>query len=181
MSAIAPQIAVIVGSLRPDSLNRRLAAALERLAGPRARFQDVPIGDLPLYNPDAPEPASAQRLRDQIKACDAVLFVSPEYNRSLPGVLKNAIDIGSRPNAFAGKLGAVIGTSRGARSTALMQQHLRNIGVFLDIAMMAQLEGFVRYTDGLIADDGTVTDAATRDFLARFVDAYLDWIARFVR
>lgn len=186
MSKQCPVVAVLVGSLRKGSINRQLAHALEKLAGGRAEFRAIRIDDLPLYNQDfdGDYPAACKRLKDAIKACDALLFVTPEYNRSIPGVLKNAIDIASRPwgtNSFAGKPGAVIGTSMGAISTALAQQHLRNVCVFLDIPMLQQPEAFVRYKEGLIADDGSVTDESVAKFLAGFVDRYLDWVARFTQ
>lgn len=185
MSKQHPVVAVLVGSLRKESINKKLAHALDKLAGDRAEFRHIRIDDLPLYNQDfdSDYPAVCKRLKDAIKACDAVLFVTPEYNRSIPGVLKNAIDIASRPwgtNSFAGKPGAVIGTSAGAMSTALAQQHLRNVCVFLDVPMMQQPEAFVRYSEGLIADDGSVADEGTQKFLANFVDKYLAWIGRFV-
>ncbi|HEX5961718.1 MAG TPA: NADPH-dependent FMN reductase [Rhodanobacteraceae bacterium] len=179
-----PVIAVLVGSLRKGSINKQLAHALARIAGDRAEFRFVRIDDLPLYNQDfdGDYPALCTRLKDEVKSADAILFVTPEYNRSIPGVLKNAIDIASRPwgtNSFAGKPGAVIGTSAGAMSTALAQQHLRNVCVFIDVHLMAQPEAFVRYSEGLFAEDGTVTEERTRKYLAGFVDSYLAWVARF--
>lgn len=184
MSKGRPVIAVLVGSLRKGSFNKQLAHALEKIAGDRAEFRYVRIDDLPLYNQDfdADYPALCEARKEEIRATDAILFVTPEYNRSVPGVLKNAIDVCSRPygtNAFANKPGALIGTSAGAMSTALAQQHLRNICVFIDIYLMAQPEAFVRYKDGLFADDASVTDASVRKFLADFVDQYLAWVGRF--
>ncbi|MBS0432598.1 MAG: NAD(P)H-dependent oxidoreductase [Proteobacteria bacterium] len=178
------KIAVLVGSLRKESINRKLARALEKLAEGKLSFEYIGIGDLPLFNQDHEReyPPAAQKMKEQIRNADGVLFVTPEYNRSVPGVLKNAIDVASRPygtNAFAGKPGAVIGTSQGAISTALAQQHLRNICVFLDIPMLQQPEAFVRYKDGLVADDGTVTDEEVRKFLQNFVDHYIAWAGRF--
>ena len=178
------KIAVLVGSLRKESINKKLAHALEKLAEGKLSFDYVDIGDLPLFNQDHEReyPPAALKMKEQIRSADGVLFVTPEYNRSVPGVLKNAIDIASRPygtNAFAGKPGAVIGTSAGAISTALAQQHLRNICVFLDIPMLQQPEAFVRYKEGLIADDGTVTDEDVRKFLQNFVDRFAAWVARF--
>src|SRR5690606_40312340 len=125
-------VAVIVGSIRKDSINLRLAKALEELAGSDLKFNYIKIDDLPLYTQefDSNYPANCSRLKKEIEAADAVLFVTPEYNRSIPGVLKNAIDIASRPygtNAFAGKPGAVCGISPGAAGTAMAQQHLKNI------------------------------------------------------
>lgn len=184
MSKQRPVIAVLVGSLRKDSFNKQLARALEKIAGDRAEFRRIRIDDLPLYNQDfdADYPALCETRKQEIRSADAILFVTPEYNRSIPGVLKNAIDVCSRPygtNAFANKPGAVIGTSAGAMATALAQQHLRNVCVFLDIYLMTQPEAFVRFKQGLIADDGSVTDEAVAKFLAGFVDKYLDWIGRF--
>jgi chromate reductase, NAD(P)H dehydrogenase (quinone) len=184
MSKQRPVIAVLVGSLRKESINGKLARALERIAGDRAEFRHVGIGDLPLYDQDfdGDYPAVCLKLKDGIKSADAILFVTPEYNRSVPGVLKNAIDIASRPwgtNSFAGKPGAVIGTSAGAMSTALAQQHLRNVCVFLDVHLMAQPEAFIRYKEDLFAADASVTDAGVEKFLAGFVEHYLDWVDRF--
>lgn len=185
MSKSKPVVGVIVGSLRKDSINKKLAHALERMAGDRAQFKHIRIDDLPLYNQDFDQdyPAACTRLKDAVKAADAILFVSPEYNRSMPGVLKNAIDIASRPwgtNSFAGKPGAVIGTTTGAIGTALMQQHLRNSAVFLDLYMMAQPEVFIHYTEDMIDAHGQVKDERTGKFLQAFVDRYLDWVHRFI-
>jgi len=179
-------IAVFVGSLRSGSFNRQLAKALEKLADGRARFSYVEIGDLPLYNQDhdADYPAQGKRLKDQVRAADAVLFVSPEYNRSVPGVLKNAIDLGSRPygdSAFAGKPAAVIGASVGAIGGALAQQHLRNILAYLDMPTLGQPEAFIHFKEGLIAEDGSIGNPSTATFLGGFVDAFLDWIAKHQR
>lgn len=185
MSKTIPNIAVLVGSLRKDSYNKKLAKAIERLAGDRARFSPVRIDDLPLYNQDydSDYPEVYKRLKSDIEGADAALFVSPETNRSIPGVLKNAIDAASRPwgtNSFAGKPGAVLGISIGTIGTALMQQHLRNSAVFLDMHLLAQPEVFLQWHDGLIDDAGNVTNEGTRDFLAGFVDKYLAWIDRFI-
>ncbi|HEU0196778.1 MAG TPA: NADPH-dependent FMN reductase [Nevskiaceae bacterium] len=184
MSAQPPIVAVLVGSLSKQSINRKLAHALAGLAGARAEFHDVRLDDLPVYNRDvdADFPPVYRRLKHDIEAADAVLFVTPENNRSIPAVLKNALDIASRPwgkNAFAGKPGAMIGTSTGRAATALAQRHLRDICAFLDVPLMAQPEAYIGYHEGLIADDSSVTDTATRDFLMRFIDHYLQWIARF--
>ncbi|HXE66704.1 MAG TPA: NADPH-dependent FMN reductase [Rhodanobacteraceae bacterium] len=185
MSKQRPVVAVLVGSLRKGSFNKQLAHALEKIAGDRAEFRHIRIDDLPLYNQDfdGDYPGVCKRLKDEIKACDAVLFVTPEYNRSIPGVLKNAIDIASRPyghSAFSGKPGAVIGTSAGAMATALAQQHLRNVCVFLDVPLLQQPEAFVRYSEGLFAQDGSVTDESVAKFLGNFIDKYLDWVNRFL-
>ena len=180
------KIAVFVGSLRRDSFNRRLARAVEKLAPAELVFEHVRIDDLPLYSQDfdATYPAVASRLKKDVEAADALLFVTPEYNRSVPGVLKNAIDIASRPwgtNSFAGKPAAVIGTSIGSTGSALAQQHLRNILAYLDVPMLAQPEVFVHFKDDLIADDGSIANDSTRKFLQGFVDRYVDWITRFAQ
>lgn len=175
------KIAVLVGSLRADSFNRQLARALERL-GPRDwTWEHVAIGDLPLYNQDDDGSPSAQarRLKQEIEAADALLFVTPEYNRSLPGVLKNAIDIASRPygkNSFAGKPAGVIGASVGAIGTALAQQHLRNTLAYLDVPTLNQPEAFIHYREGLVNQAGEVTDEKTRAFLQRWMDAYQSFV-----
>ncbi|WP_449427720.1 NADPH-dependent FMN reductase [Rhodanobacter umsongensis] len=178
------KIAVFVGSLRRDSFNRRLARAVEKLAPAGFAFRHVPIDGLPLYSQDfdAAYPAAAGQLKKDVESADGLLFVTPEYNRSIPGVLKNAIDIASRPwgtNSFAGKPGAVIGTSIGSTGTALAQQHLRNILAYLDVPLLAQPEVFVHFKDGLIADDGSIHSDGTRKFLQGFVDSYVAWIRRF--
>lgn len=178
-----PTIAVLVGSLRRESINRRLAGALEKLAAGKARFEYIEIGDLPLYNQDFDQayPPQGTRLKERIRSADAVLFVTPEYNRSIPGVLKNAIDIGSRPygdSAFAGRPAAVIGASIGAIGTALAQQHLRNVLAYLDMPVLGQPEAFIHYKDGLIADDGSIGNDGTKTFLQDFVDRFLALVAR---
>ncbi|WP_233842173.1 NAD(P)H-dependent oxidoreductase [Dyella sp. 2HG41-7] len=181
MSAI--KVAVLVGSLRKESFNRKLANAVERLAPPELSFEHVRIDNLPLYDQDfdSDYPPVCKQLKEHIKSADAVLFVTPEYNRSIPGVLKNAIDIASRPygtNAFAGKPGAMIGVSVGATGTALAQQHLRNVLAYLDVAVMGQPEVFIKYSDGLIDNDGNIGVESTKKFLEGFVDRYVAWIHR---
>lgn len=178
------KVAVFVGSLRKDSFNRRLARAVEKLAPAELAFRHIQIDDLPLYSQDfdTAYPATATRLKKDVESADALLFVTPEYNRSIPGVLKNAIDIASRPwgtNSFAGKPGAVIGTSIGSTGTALAQQHLRNVLAYLDVPMLAQPEVFIHFKDELIADDGTIGNDGTRKFLQGFVDDYVVWVRRF--
>jgi chromate reductase len=180
------KIAVLVGSLRKDSFNRRLARAVEKLAPAEFAFRHIQIDDLPLYSQDfdAAYPTVATQLKKDIKSTDALLFVTPEYNRSIPGVLKNAIDIASRPwgtNSFAGKPGAVIGTSVGSTGSALAQQHLRNVLAYLDVPTLAQPEVFVQFKDELIADDGTINSEGTKKFLQGFVDSYVAWVRRFAR
>ncbi|HJU08857.1 MAG TPA: NADPH-dependent FMN reductase [Rhodanobacteraceae bacterium] len=178
------KIAVLVGSLRKESINRKLAHALGKLAAGKLTFEYIEIGDLPLFNQDHERdyPPAAKKMKEQIASADGVLFVTPEYNRSVPGVLKNAIDIASRPygeSAFAGKPGAVIGTSAGAIGTALAQQHLRNICAYLDVHLLDQPEAFVQFKEGLVADGGTVTVDSTREFLQKFVDRFAEWVSQF--
>ncbi|HEY9511331.1 MAG TPA: NAD(P)H-dependent oxidoreductase [Rhodanobacter sp.] len=175
-------VAVLVGSLREGSINRRLARAVARLAPPDFQFDQVQIGQLPLYNQDfdADYPAAGRELKQQIEAADAVLITTPEYNRSIPGVLKNAIDLASRPwgtNSFAGKPGAVIGASIGATGSALAQQHVRNVLAYLDVATLAQPEVFVHFKDDTLIDaDGNISNEGTRKFLQGFVDRYVAWV-----
>lgn len=180
------KVAVFVGSLRQDSYNRRLARAVEKLAPQTMKFDYVRIDDLPLYTQDfdADYPANAQRLKRDVESAQALLFVTPEYNRSVPGVLKNAIDIASRPwgkNSFAGKPAAIIGTSIGAIGTAIAQQHLRISLGYLDVPTLGQPEVFLHFQNDLIAPDGTVSNDSTRQFLQGFVDTYVRWVGRFVR
>lgn len=180
MASPARRIAVLVGSIRADSFNRRLATALAKLA-PDHRFEQVDIASLPLYNQDddAAMPTPSQRLKQQIQSADALLFVTPEYNRSMPGVLKNAIDIASRPygqSAFTGKPAGVIGTSPGAIGTALAQQHLRNVLAYLDVPTLGQPEAFVQYGEGLIDEAGTITKESTAKFLRGWVETYLRFV-----
>lgn len=177
------KIAVFVGSLRKDSFNRKLAKAVEKLAPDDFEFSHVRIDDLPLYNQDFDEdyPAEAKRLKQDVESADAVLFVTPEYNRAIPGVLKNAIDIGSRPwgtNSFAGKPAGVLGISIGAIGTALAQQHLRNTLAYLDMPTLGQPEVFMQMKDGLLDDEGNVGNDDTRKFLQGFVDRYVAWVRK---
>ena len=176
-------VAVVVGSLRKDSYNRKVARALSELAPSSLALKIVEIGDLPLYNEDletdAP-PAAWTRFRNDIKGSDAVLFVTPEYNRSIPGVLKNAIDIGSRPggsNSFAGKRAAIIGTSPGAHGTVSAQQHLRNVLSAVDLAVLPQPEIAIQYREGQIDADGNVSDERLRKRLQLFLDRFEAWLA----
>ncbi|MBN8713035.1 MAG: NAD(P)H-dependent oxidoreductase [Xanthomonadales bacterium] len=179
-------VAVLVGSLRESSLNRRLARAVERLAPPGLHFEPVQIGGLPLYSQDfdVDYPAAGRQLKKQVEAADALLFVTPEYNRSIPGVLKNALDLASRPwgtNSWAGKPAAVVGASIGAPGAAMAQQHLRNVLAYLDVPTLAQPEVFLQFRDdGPIDADGGITNASTREFLQGFVDRYVEWVRRFV-
>ncbi|MDL2337489.1 MAG: NAD(P)H-dependent oxidoreductase [Pseudomonadota bacterium] len=174
------QIAVIVGSLRRDSFNRKLAEALVKLAPAELSFKQVSIGDLPLYNQDddADQAAPVRRLKADLVSCQGLLFVTAEYNRSIPGVLKNAIDHASRPygqSAWAGKPAGVIGVSVGAIGTALAQQHLRNVLACLDVPTLGQPEAFVQATDGLFDPAGDI-GADSRKFLQAWMDRYVAWV-----
>lgn len=168
------RIAVVVGSLRKDSFNRKLAHALARMAPADCEFHQVRIDDLPLYNQDddGQQAESVQRLKKEIAGSQGVLFVTAEYNRSIPGVLKNALDNASRPygqSAWAGKPAGVIGVSIGAMGTAMAQQHLRNVLAYLDMPTLGQPEAFIHAKDGLFNEDGTIGEGS-RDFLQRWMD-----------
>ena len=176
-------VGYLVGSLSKSSINRRLALALTRLAPTELEMREIPIGDLPLYNYDFDNdyPPAARTLKENIAAVDAVLFVTPEYNRSIPGALKNAIDWASRPygkNSFARKPSAVIGASPGKIGTAVGQQHLRSILSFCNSPQMNAIEAYIEYTRGLVDDNGDVTVESTRDFLRSFMSEFHGFIAR---
>ncbi|MFF0817795.1 NADPH-dependent FMN reductase [Rhodococcus sp. NPDC003318] len=172
------QVGVFVGSLSKSSINRRLAKALERLSTDTdLELQEIPIGDLPLYNHDfdADYPPEGTAFKQAISRVDALIFVTPEYNRSVPGALKNAIDWGSRPwgqNSFAHKPSAVIGTSPGKIGTAVGQQHLRSILSFVNSPELAQPEAYIQYTEGLINEAGEITDQSVAAFVT-------DWLQKF--
>lgn len=175
-------IAVLVGSLRRDSFNRRLANALAKLAPAEFSFNQLRIDDLPLYNQDddANQAAPVKRLKSEIAASRGVLFVTAEYNRSIPGVLKNAIDNASRPygeSAWQGKPAGVIGVSVGAIGTSLAQQHLRNVLAYLDMPTLGQPEAFIQMQDGLFDDDGSI-GAQSREFLQGWMDRYVAWVKK---
>lgn len=177
------KVGYIVGSLATASINRKLAKGLIRLAPPNLEFAEIPIRELPLYSYDydADFPPVARAFKDAIAAVDAVLFVTPEYNRSIPGGLKNAIDWASRPygtNSFTHKPSAIIGTSPGAISTAIAQQHLRGILAACDSPQMTAPEAYIHFTPGLISDEGDVSVGATEDFLRLFMGEFAKFVAR---
>lgn len=177
------QVGYFIGSLSKESINRKLAKALFRAAPPNLRFTEIPIGDLPLYNRDLDDdfPAPATELKKAIAAVDAVLFVTPEYNRDIPGSLKNAIDWASRPygmNAFDRKPSAVIGASPGKIGTAVAQQNLRSILSYCNSPQMNAPEAYIQLTPGLVADDGEVTDSSTAKFFAEYMAAFEQFIVR---
>src|SRR5690606_10373057 len=176
------QVGLVVGSLRRDSFNRQLADAVIKLAPEELSFKSLEIGDLPLYNQDDDDnPAEeVKRLKREISDSAAILFVTPEYNRSVPGVLKNALDHASRPygqSAWEGKPAGVIGTSIGAIGTAVAQQHLRISMAYLDMVAMGQPEVFIHVQEGMFDDEGAVS-GDTRDYLQGWMDKYVDWVKR---
>ena len=176
------QIAVVVGSLRKDSFNKKLAGALLKLFPADFSFTQVRIDDLPLYNQDDDAQPCAQvtRLKDEIAAAQGVLFVTPEYNRSIPGVLKNAIDHASRPygkSAWNGKPAGVMGASVGPIGTAMAQQHLRNILAYLNMPTLGQPEAFIHNKEGLYDEAGNIGEVSKK-FLQGWVDAYVAWVKK---
>jgi len=177
------QIGYVVGSLRKDSNNRKLANALIKLAPPDFTFKELKIGDLPLYNQDDDKTQAPEvlRLKSELRACDAVIFVTAEYNRSIPGVLKNAIDHASRPygqSAWAGKPAGIIGCSPGAIGTAVAQGHLRTSLGFLDMPTLGQPEAYIQVKDGFFDEAGSLANPETRKFLHTWMDKYVAWVKR---
>jgi chromate reductase len=176
------QIAVIVGSLRRESFNRQLANAIVKLAPAHFAFKQIVIGDLPLYNQDddSNQAASVKRLKADITASQGLIFVTPEYNRSIPGVLKNAIDHASRPygqSAWAGKPAGVIGISVGPMGTSMAQQHLRNVLAVLDMPTLGQPEMFLQAKEGLFDSSGNVGEGS-RKFMQSWMDRYVAWVTK---
>jgi chromate reductase, NAD(P)H dehydrogenase (quinone) len=178
------QVAVIVGSLRKDSLNRKAAEALARLAPPHLALKQVEIADLPLYDEDVEAAGAPQpwvRFREEVGRSDAVLFVTPEYNRSVPGGLKNAIDVGSRPyghSVFSGKPAAIVSLSPGALGGFGANHHLRQSLVFLDMPVLQQPEAYIGNAGSLFDAGGELAQDSTRALFQRFIDAFAAWIAR---
>lgn len=179
--SLTRSIAVLVGSLRKESFNRKMAHALAAQAPSSLKFEIIEIGELSQYNQDldGSPPPSWTAFREAVKAKDALLFVTPEYNRSVPGVLKNAIDIGSRPyghSVWAGKPGAVVSVSPGAIGGFGANHHLRQSLVFLNVPTMAQPELYIGGAADLFDEEGKVKSEATRALLKKFVDAFAAWI-----
>ena len=177
------KVGYLIGSLARESINRKLAGALVRLAPEGMEMVEIPIRDLPLYSYDydADYPPVARRFKEEIAKVDAVLFVTPEYNRSIPGGLKNAIDWASRPygqNAFSRKPSAVIGTSPGKIGTAVGQQHLRSILGFCNSPQMNAPEAYIQFTPNLVTEEGEVTDPTTEQFLREFMSELAGFIER---
>jgi chromate reductase, NAD(P)H dehydrogenase (quinone) len=181
MSAVR-NAAVLVGSLRKDSINRKVAHALAELAPPSLRLEIVEIGQLPLYNQDSDQgpPRAYLDFRARIKAADAILFVTPEHNRSVPAALKNAIDVGSRPygaSAWNGKPAAVISASPSAVGGFGANHHLRQSLVWLNVPAMPQPEAYVGGADKLFDQNGKLNNEGTRNFLKNFIDSFAAWVA----
>ncbi len=180
----ARTVAVILGSLRRESYSRKLAAALAALAPPSLRLEVVEIGQLPHYNEDDDGPAAPAawtEFRSRIRAADAVLFVTPEYNRSVPGVLKNAVDVASRPRgqaAWRGKPGAVLSHSQGALGGFGANHHLRQSLVPMDVPVLQQPEAYLSRVATLFDAQGNVTSPETREFLRTFMEAFAAWIEK---
>ena len=177
------KVGYLIGSLARESINRKLATALIRLAPDGMEFHEISFRELPLYSYDfdADYPPEARAFKDAIKRSDAVLFVTPEYNRSIPGGLKNAIDWASRPygqNAFSRKPSAVIGTSPGKIGTAVGQQHLRSILGFCNSPQMNAPEAYIQFTPNLVTEEGEVTDPTTEQFLREFMSELAGFIER---
>jgi chromate reductase len=181
------KVAVIVGSLRRESFSRKIAHNLARLAPAHLTLGIVEIGDLPLYNEDAERegpPAAWARFRAELGPADGVLFVTPEYNRSLPGALKNAIDVGSRPygqSVWSKKPAAIVSVTPGALGAFGANHHLRQSAVFLDLPMMPQPEAYLAGVGKWFDDQGVIASEDTNRFLAAFMAAYADWVEKLLR
>ena len=176
-------VGYLIGSIAKGSINRKLAHAITGLAPKELVMKEIPIADLPLYSYDydANFPPPGRALKEAIASVDAVLFVTPEYNRSIPGALKNAIDWASRPygqNSFARKPSAIIGTSPGNLGTAIAQTHLRSILAFCNSPLMNSIEAYIKFEDGMIGDDGTVTKPRIEEFLRKFITEFHGFIER---
>ncbi len=177
------RIGYLIGSLAKASINRKLAQALVKLAPPELHMREITIGELPLYSYDydADYPEVARRFKQAIADVDGVLFVTPEYNRSIPGALKNAIDWASRPwgqNSFTRKPSGVIGTSPGSIGTAVAQQSLRGVLCFCNSPLMNTVEAYIQFTPDLIDDDGNVSNKGTEEFLRKYMQEYSEFVQR---
>jgi chromate reductase len=183
MMSTTRNVAVFVGSLRKESFNRKMANALIALAQEPLKLEIIDIGALPHYNQDieSDPPQAMADFRRRVAAADAVLFVTPEYNRSVPGVLKNAIDVGSRPygkSVWGGKPGAVVSVSPGALGAFGANHHLRQSLVFLDVPAMQQPEAYIGNAAALFDDKGALVNDSTREFMQKFLQAFARWIER---
>lgn len=180
--AAQAKVAVLIGSLRKESLTRRFAQALAAIADAGLSLEIVEIGALPLYNPDLEDsaPAAWTAFRQAIQGADAILFMTPEYNRSVPGALKNALDVGSRPyghSVWNGKPGAVVSVSPGAMGAFGANHHLRQSLVFLNVPTMQQPEAYVGGVEKLLTEDNHFANEGTKTFMASFLTAFAQWIA----
>jgi len=178
------KIGVLVGSLRKESFSLKTAKALMLLAPDGLIFEIIEIGGLPIYNQDLEEapPAAWTDFRERLKTCDGILFVTPEYNRSVPAVLKNAIDVGSRPygkNIWDGKPGAVVSVSPGALGAFGANHHLRQSLVFMNVLTMAQPEAYIGGAAKLFDERSNLINESTREFLKKFMAAFTEWVARY--
>jgi len=176
------KVGYLIGSLATASINRRLANALFKLAPPQFEFHEIVFRDLPLYSYDYDEnyPEVAKRLKRDIERSDAILIVTPEYNRSIPGALKNAVDWASRPwgkNSFARIPTGVIGASIGAIGTAVAQQHLRSVLGFLNAPQMNSPEAYIQLKDGMLNDAGEIADASSAEFLRGYLESFHQFVA----
>ena len=176
-------VGYLIGSLAKDSINRKLASALFKLAPEQLQFREIRYDDLPVYSYDydADYPEAGRRLKREIESSDAILIVTPEYNRSIPGGLKNALDWASRPwgaNSFAHIPSGVIGTSPGAIGTAVGQQHLRTILGFLNSPQMNSPEAYIQFKDGMLDESGAIADPGTAEFLRGYMQEFHDFVAR---
>jgi len=178
------KIAILIGSLRKESLNRKVAKAMISLAPKALEMEIIEIGNLPLYNEDEDAlnpPPTWTTFRQKMKPFDGVLFITPEYNRSVPAVLKNAIDVGSRPygqSIWGGKAGAVVSVSPGAQGGFGANHHLRQSLVFLDVPTMQQPEAYISHAADLFDANGRLTSEKTKEFLIQFINAYIAWVAK---
>ena len=177
------RIGYLVGSLSSTSINRQLAEVLVGLAPPQLRFTDIPIGGLPLFSPDleADLPPAVAEFKQAVSSSDGLLIVSPEYNRSIPGALKNAIDWGSRPrrdNSFARKPTGIIGASTGHIGTAVMQSSMRSVLSFLDAPQLNSPEAYITFRREVFPGGGVVTDDSTKDFLTHYMGEYAAFVER---
>jgi chromate reductase len=176
-------VAIFVGSLRKESLNRKLANALIKMAPPSLKMEIVEIRHLPLFDQDfeADLPQVVRDFKQRVQAADAVLFITPEYNRSVPGALKNALDVGSRPygqSAWNGKPGAVISVSPGGIGGFGANHHLRQSLVFLNVPVLQQPEAYIGNAGSLFDDNGAIANDSTREFMTKFLQAYEQWVDR---
>ncbi|MPS29829.1 MAG: NAD(P)H-dependent oxidoreductase [Alcaligenaceae bacterium] len=178
------KIGVIIGSLRKESFNRQLARAVTKLLPSNFQTAEIALGDLPLYNQDLDTalPPAVVTFKQQVESADGLLFFTPEYNRSYSGVLKNALDWGSRPwgkTSWPGKPAGIMGASPGQVGTALAQEHLRMVLSALDVPVLPQPSIFVQYTGGLVDANGEITNETSAKFIQGFVDRYVAWVGKF--